>query len=154
LLCGRLRDLVPGALWRPTVHLLPILMLTTFWIKLILFTLPLALLVGLPAVILVASGELTPTKSVIDRQLRGETVLYGPAYTNLVKPLKCFGTQRRRPEVLGLGSSRVMQLRASFFENPQAFYNAGGAVNTLSDITPFLHCVPADARSRIVLLAL
>jgi len=129
-------------------------MLATFWKKFALFTLPLGVLVGVPAVVLIASGELTSTKSVIDRQLRGEPVLFGPVYTNLVKPFKCATTQRRQPEVIALGSSRVMQFRASFFDAPQTFYNAGGAVNTIVDVSPFLRCVPAASRSPIVILAL
>ena len=126
----------------------------TFWKKLVLFALPLALLVGVPTAVLVASGELTSPRTVVDRQLRGEKVVFGPAYTNLVKPLKCQGTRRRQPEVIALGSSRVMQFRASSFAAPQSFFNAGGAVNTLADLAPFLDCLPSDGRPRIVLVGL
>src|SRR6266496_2172656 len=60
--------------------------------------------------------------------------------------------QRRRPEVLALGSSRVMQFRAQMFgEDSKVFYDAGGIVQCIEDLTLVLHQMP-ELKPRVVIL--
>ena len=53
---------------------------------------------------------------------------------------------RRHPQILVLGSSRVMQFRAEMF-GAQAgdFYNAGGMIHSIEDLNNFLDRLPPDA---------
>ncbi len=103
------------------------------------------------AALLARSGELTSLREVIERQNSDPRVLYGQAYTDLKSELKLATWQERRPQIVALGNSRVMQFRAGFFPPSVSFYNAGGLVNHLPDYRRALSQIP-EAGQPVVLL--
>jgi hypothetical protein len=125
-----------------------------FIYKFAAFALPALAIFGVPTILIAAAGELTPIDSVVERQLGSAPLVYGPAYTNPVKRFKLRATEKRRPAVLALGSSRVMQFRADFFREPARFYNAGGAVVALRDARYLLGRLSAQAQPALVILGL
>src|SRR5215471_679467 len=116
-----------------------------FVLKIVLFLLPFALVLGFPVVVLIVSGELTSLSRVIAAQDVEEQVVAGFAYSNATNFYKLQSTMQRKPTILALGTSRVMQFRDFFFKAPHDFYNAGGGVDRLEDFRIFvdrLSCPP------------
>jgi hypothetical protein len=113
-------------------------MLKTFWLKLSLFALPFVLLLGFPVFVLSVSGELLPISAVLALNNNSPDFRYGLAYSNADKYYKISEVRRRKPAVLALGTSRIMQLRSEFFSQPQQFYNAGGGLTRLEQFRVFL----------------
>jgi hypothetical protein len=124
----------------------------TFTLKAVAFSLPFLAVLGVPFLLLALSGELTGLNRALARQERAPGVLYGPAYSNPVKRYKLLAAQRRTPEIVALGSSRVMQFGASFFRTPTHFYNAGGAMATVWDARRFLSALPPEQLPRLMIL--
>lgn len=124
-----------------------------FLIRLVLFLLPVA---AYSTVVFVApyyNGEYLPLDRVIQLQLGAEPVLYGPGFTENEYMYKFLAAQARQPEVLVLGSSRSMQMRAGFFNrNPEAFYNAGGAGRGFKQMQRFLTSLSETHLPDVVLL--
>jgi len=98
-----------------------------FWLKLCLFALPFVLAFVALTGILIYSGESMPLAMVVAMQ-QGETpVLYRPRYGNRDLTFKLMSVEARHPEVLALGSSRVLQFRSVFFNlDTSVFYNGAG----------------------------
>ena len=66
-----------------------------------------------------------PLPAVIQMQAGGEPVLYRVGYGNRDQDYKLMSVEYRQPEVLMIGSSRVLQFRGQFLNNePDIFYNA------------------------------
>jgi len=87
----------------------------------------------------------------------GEVRLYGPRYSDFAT-FKAAETYRRDPDIVVLGSSRVMQFRESMFTGcgprPNCFYNAGGALPTIRAGNEFLRALGPDQAPRVLLLGL
>lgn len=123
------------------------------------FFLSLALLALLAAALLfpwsawwlTASGE-TGMDEAVERQARGEFVLYGPALDHDVMAYKLALYAAAAPEVVVLGSSRAGNVRAAFFERP--FLNMAGAATDLESLRALTDAMLALHRPRIVLLGL
>lgn len=64
--------------------------------------------------------------------------LVGTKYTNPYPFEKLLMVADLKPEILILGTSRVMQFRHQFFKN-KSFYNAGGGIKSLPEIKRFLN---------------
>ncbi len=111
----------------------------------LLFCLPLAAVFGPPAFVLWLSGELVSPDRVVEAQSRRDRlVIHGPAYTNPNLYVKSRLAARVRPEVLALGTSRVMQFRSQFFRPDVRFYNGGGCARKISQFRAVLeHLAPA-----------
>ena len=117
---------------------MPVAKLKTFWLKLSFFALPFLLLLGFPVFVLSVSGELLPISAVLALNDNSPDFRYGPAYSNADKYYKIAEVRQRKPAVLALGTSRIMQLRSGFFSQPQQFYNAGGGITRLEQLRVFL----------------
>ncbi len=78
--------------------------------------------IGFDLFVLWKTGELRPLDAIIDQQNKRDA-LYG-ALSFSVADYKYASYRKISPEIVGLGTSRVMQLRQSFFLKP--FYNLGG----------------------------
>lgn len=124
-----------------------------WWIKFALFSAPLGVLSMFPLWVLIASCELWPVAEVVATQ-RTSDVLFGLAYRDITPLFKLESALDRRADVLALGTSRVMQLRASFFKGDVTFYNAGGGVRRLKHFREFLAKVPPGNQPKIVILGL
>ena len=104
---------------------------------------------GLSATFLVRAGELEGYDGVVAAQQRDHAV-YGPATSENPFEYKVRLVGARRPVVLALGSSRMMQFREEFFT--AAFTSAGGGMRSVPEGLRFLERLPPDARPRVVLI--
>ena len=107
-----------------------------FLSDLIFISLIVALFIAMPFYILYVSGEIRDINYLIKKQRIGKQVL-GLAYSDPIGYYKLQNVKIRKPEIIALGSSRVMQFR-SFFFNDQSFYNAGGSVQSMYGYNLFL----------------
>ena len=119
-----------------------------------LFFLPLVVVFGTPAIVLSLGGEFAAPELVATEQSRTrELVLFGRAYTNPILPLKWQRVVEQPPEVLALGTSRVLQFRAEFFRPNVKFYNFGGCIGRIEHLRIILEKLPARALPKTLLLA-
>lgn len=121
-----------------------------FVLKLVLFLLPFALVLGFPVAVLIVSGELTSVSRVITAQEAEDQLVVGFAYSNATSFYKLQSTLQRKPAVLALGTSRVMQFRDFFFKAPRDFYNAGGGVDRLEDFRVFVDHLSSTPKLLII----
>jgi hypothetical protein len=105
-------------------------------------------------VILFACGELTSINDVVEHQTHNDQMLFGLAYSNPAVSYKLSATIKRKPEVLALGTSRVMPFRNVYFTSPASFYNAGGGVEQLIHFSHFLSKIPAKDQPKILIIGL
>ena len=100
----------------------------------------LLLLSVLPILVLAAlyqSGEIRPFSAFIHEL--SEDQLFGLAYDNYDKAYKFHMTDEvARPQVLVLGSSRIMQVKRSVVSPAYSFYNAGGAIRNAYELPLFI----------------
>jgi hypothetical protein len=124
--------------------------------RLILFVSPLLLLLVIIEMLLWKCGETLNIENVIGYQqrvpdalfLRGmlDQAFYRYKFLNILK---------RHPKILAIGSSRVMEFRATMFGRYQGeFYNAGGLIQNLGDLKGFVEALPPEDSPRVILLGL
>lgn len=121
-----------------------------FLFKTILISLPIILSCGLILYILIASRESASIEQAIEIQQQNEKALYSCVVKYRDNAYKFVRTKKLHPEVLVLGTSRTMQIGSRFFSDSLTFYNAGGAVSTLSQFVPFLEKIGYDPQLLIV----
>jgi len=80
---------------------------------------------------LLYSGEFLSAKDIYDKQNYPEPheIIYGSALFNDVSELKLYSYKSKKPQIISFGSSRVLQLRESFFTKP--FYNLGSMASSI-----------------------
>jgi hypothetical protein len=81
-----------------------------------------------------------PIKKVIEAQAAsgGESLLGRANFSQQYNISKSLMISRRRPRILALGSSRVMEFRSFMFHPYEAeFYNGGGLIQTVNDFAEF-----------------
>lgn len=107
--------------------------------NLLFIVLPVALPVLLLTGGLIYTGESMPLDMVIRAQASETPVLFRPAYGNRDQQFKRKAVDYRQPQVVMLGSSRVLQFRAQFLNlKPDAFYNAAAPAWRLDEVEKFL----------------
>lgn len=110
-----------------------------FLLKLILFALPFAIPFFVLCGFLIYTGEAMPLWLVARIQMSDSPVLYRPRYGNRDPEFKTLSANLRQPQVITIGSSRVLQFRSLFFDKqPHEFYNAGGPGWTLDQVQTLL----------------
>lgn len=121
----------------------------------IAFITPVILFMLLPWIFFLVSGELTPQKKIIEQQLSGtKPILYGKAYiSDDITPYKIALINKTSPKIIAIGSSRIMQIRNFFFNNPEIFFNAaGGEGELIIDMLNFLQSIePKQMPSTIII---
>ncbi len=122
--------------------------------KLVLFIVPFVILVAFPAIILFLSKEYYSVHDILREHTANPKALFNFAYVNLTGEYKKLLVTAKKPEIIALGTSRVMEFRSEFFTQPEKFVNAGGIVVYLSSIEAFLNDLPADTNMRYILLGL
>lgn len=128
---------------------------TQFWLKLTAYVLPFSIGFFALTASLVYIGESTPLGMVARYQQQNDTVLYRYRYGNRDQQFKALSVNLRRPDVLALGSSRILQFRAGFFNrDPQAFYNAAAPAWGLAQVARLLHSLDEEALPRILILSI
>ena len=109
-----------------------------FGARLGLFLLLVAVVIGFSVVSLYKAREIRPFSSYIHPLKQGQLFELGYSYVD--KAYKFHMTDEvMRPQVLALGSSRIMQVRHSIVSPEYSFYNAGGAIQKVRELPMFLN---------------
>ncbi len=122
-----------------------------FLVKLALFALPFAIPFFLLSGFLLYTGETMPLAMVARIQMGDDPVLYRPRYGNRDVDFKTISANLRQPQVMTIGSSRVLQFRSMFFDKqPREFYNAGGPAWELPQVKQLLQGLTFTPRIVII----
>jgi len=141
----------------PVFHLFSILIfiyMIIFIKKLIIFLIPIGLIFIFPILVFFLSREYYPISEVVANQAKKPDIVYGASYSFLDRSYKKSLMVSRQPEVIALGSSRIMQLRQEFFIEPNKFTNAGGGALGLDEMVKFIQELPSDHRVKLIILDL
>ncbi|WP_372718227.1 hypothetical protein [Novipirellula sp.] len=115
--------------------------------RLLCFLSPLAVLVLVPELALWKTGETWPASYVAQQQQSAtEETLYSRDFLSQQFGVYKFATiQMRKPEIIALGSSRVMQIRDFMFTPIQkSFYNAGGMTQSVTELTEYIELLEQE----------
>ena len=108
-----------------------------FGARLGLFLLLVSAVIGFSVLCLYQAGEVRSCSYYI-RPLQQDQ-LFGLGYSYYDKSYKFHMTDEVcRPQVLALGSSRIMQVKRSVVSPNYTFYNAGGAIQNLQELSLFI----------------
>lgn len=108
-----------------------------FGARLAMFLLLVAIVIGFSVLSLYKVGELRSYSYYI-RPLQQDQ-LFGLAYSYYDKSYKFHMTDEvSQPQVLALGSSRIMQVKRSVVSPDYTFYNAGGAIQSVRELSLFI----------------
>jgi hypothetical protein len=75
------------------------------------------------------AGEYMPLSDIIAEQKAEPHCLYGSGVHSDFVHYKLEGFRQTKPDIIAIGSSRVMQLRQQFFRD--SFYNMGGSITSI-----------------------
>jgi len=95
--------------------------------------------------------ENSPFKDIVSAQ-RSYDAIYGTALNQNTYAYKLELVRAVKPDVIAVGSSRVMQLRENYFVVP--FVNTGGAMNYLNEGILFLQDLVKVHRPKVIILGL
>ncbi len=117
--------------------------LFSFALRVALFALPLHCIVAALEWMLWHTGDSLPAAQIHRQQGLVAETLYGRSYfSQQFNVYKIAGIRLRKPSILVIGSSRVMQFRDLMFAPlQQEFYNAGGILQNSSDLRAFTEMV-------------
>lgn len=97
------------------------------------------------------AGEYMALPAIVERQRSdAELCLYGSVIHRDAFFYKLEGEKVEQPEIISLGSSRVLQFRGFFFRKP--FYNMGYAVDSIRSAEQLMTLLSAGGQPRILLL--
>ncbi len=122
--------------------------------KLLILGFPFLILLSVPGLVLFSSRELVSFKTITRIHNSNEDLLIGPAYSNPDKYMKLNSTLERKPKVLALGSSRIMQVRSRFFKDSTQFYNAGGGIEKIRQFNFFINKLKTEDQPEILIIGL
>lgn len=90
--------------------------------------------------VLYKGGELKTLDRVVEEMAearkQGIEKLVGWGYQDNDKAFKLRMSNKLHPDILAVGTSRVMQFREEWFADEYSFYNAGGCVFRLDEVRP------------------
>ena len=122
--------------------------------KSILFLFPVFIIILFPFVIFFYNGEFISTKKIVDMQLNGELVLLGKILPNIGdRYSKLEILKEKKPDVITLGNSRVLQIRSKFFNNETVFFNGGG-ISNLRGFKDVLEKLSDDEKPDVIIVGL
>lgn len=111
--------------------------------RLVIFLLLVSVLIGFGLLDLYKAGEISSFQSYIHKL--GQNQLFGLAYSNYDQSYKFHMTDEvERPQVLALGSSRIMAVKRSVISPSYSFYNAGGAIQNVCELPLFMEKLHYD----------
>jgi hypothetical protein len=103
-----------------------------------------------------AVGELLPPQVIAELSVSANRILWLTGYYDTALLHKLDVAKRIAPEIAVIGSSRVMQVRARFFNKlePRTFYNLGGCCSSAIEAQRAIHALTEGGaqRPKIVLL--
>ncbi|MCR5239571.1 MAG: hypothetical protein K6E15_05305 [Prevotella sp.] len=109
-----------------------------FGARLAVFLLLVAVIIGFSVICLYKAGELYSFSSYIHPLQQDQ--LFGLGYSYYDKSYKFhMANEVEHPEVLALGSSRIMQVKRSVVSPDYSFYNAGGAIQKAHELPLFIN---------------
>jgi len=117
-------------------------------LKIFFFSLPVILVLLLPAVIIFFCREYYSVDDILYAQRKDPSVLYNTCCSNLRAPYKKALVLEKNPEIITLGTSRVLEFRQEFFRDPAIFANAGQAIVNINDLPEFMR------KLKVILLGL
>lgn len=122
--------------------------------KVLFFVLPVMAVLLIIEVTAFFSGELMPIKKVISLQNYGkEEIIFGREIADQsIRKYKYLNVLLKKPDILALGSSRIMQIREEMFDVNIKFYNAGGLAHNIGDLIDFIKLLPDDAKPKTIIL--
>jgi hypothetical protein len=124
-----------------------------FFRKIAIYTIPFAVLFLLLTGTLTYAGESMPLGLVLRMQASDTPVLYRVKYGNLDQRFKRLAVDYFQPDVMVIGSSRVLQFRDAFLNrNPDAFYNAAAPAWQLEEVSRLLYTI--NHRPDIIILGI
>ena len=126
--------------------------MSRFLFNLFLFFTPLTFIWIFPLYVYWEGHEFVSIDRVIETQRGSKQLLFGLAYSNVDRAYKIRLTADRKPSIIALGNSRVMEVRKEFFHEPENFINAGGAASSLQDAVLFVDALPKDNLPRVLIL--
>lgn len=128
-------------------------MFRSYLFKIVLFLLPGVGVLLLNYVFLLKTGELLSLRQLAKQQQeRADLCIYGTAVHDDTFYYKIEEYAERKPDVVVLGSSRVMQFRQSFFRNP--FFNFGGSMSNINQGQHLLPLMMARHQPKLVLIGM
>lgn len=126
-----------------------------FMLKLTAFFLPLTVAVGVIIGIAIQSGEAMPLKMVIRNQEADPLAIYLPVDRDTIFAYKNLMYHERLPEVVVIGSSRVLNFRSNALNNaPEKFYNAGFSGMRMREIEAFLDTLTPETAPKILIIGI
>lgn len=127
----------------------------SFWIRLILFLTPFIVGFAMLTGLMVYLGESMPLSLVVSRQIRNDDIIFRYRYGNRDQQFKILSINQRQPTVLALGSSRILQFRAGFFnQNPEIFYNGAAPGWGLEQILHVLSEIDQASLPQLLILSI
>lgn len=123
-------------------------------LRLAVFALPLASLIGVLELGLWRSGETAPLAWVSARQAAGEKLLFDrEIFETPYLFLKREGVRQRRPAIVAVGSSRALQFRDLMFApHEREFFNAGRTIDSVDDVDLMVDYLIETSPPRAVVL--
>jgi hypothetical protein len=101
------------------------------------------------------AGEFLPLRQVVALQAGAAPVLYGRAYRDNYFAYKLLAAQLRKPEVLSIGSSRMLAFRSMFFnKKSSAFFNAAHAAQSIYAVHDFVRALDRSELPSVLIIAL
>jgi hypothetical protein len=123
--------------------------------RLIVYLAPLLLVAGAAVGLAIHSGEAMPLAMIHAIQEEHPGVAYQPNGRDTIFAYKLMGVQRRRPEVIMIGSSRVLNFRSGLLTRMQTqFYNAGMSGMQLGEVAAFVNQLTPDTAPRILIVGI
>ncbi len=119
----------------------------------LLFLLPVLLLLSLAEAILLRGREIWPVDQVLAYQANHPDALFLRRFmTQELQRYKYRGILANNPDIVVLGSSRVMRLRALMFGPHANVYNAGGILQAAGDLEELAKRLPEASLPRVALI--
>lgn len=98
-------------------------------------------------------GEFLSNKDIFNLQNNKEKItIYGSALFNISKEFKLFFALQKKPQIITIGSSRVLQFRNSFFT--KTFYNMGSTMSSVHNGLDVASLLITKHRPEIVLFGI
>lgn len=98
-------------------------------------------------------GETLPASVVARRIAAHEKIVFMRQYFDQsLYRFKYLTLQELKPQVISLGTSRVMQFRSEMFAKGVSFFNGGGLIQHLRDLEEYSIDLPTDSNLKLVIL--
>lgn len=115
-----------------------------------LFLVILAFPAGHSILFLYRIGELDNPAQVVETQNKHPYCIYGSALFDNPLSIKMAMYKEKRPEVITLGSSRMLQFRESFFRS--RFYNMGYIISSISSAGQVVDLILKNQAPKVVIM--